>query len=93
MPFVRGWAVGMPFGGAGDCVDAFSALIPMLNGEPELVLLDGRARSGAKACAMPLKPGTIRACCWPLTPACTICRWRARASLSTDTPGAGEPRC
>ena len=89
MPFVRGWPGSVPLGGAGDCVDAFSALIPVPKGEPELVLLDGRARS----IAVPLIAGAIRDCCWPFTPACTICRCRARASLSTATPGAGEPRC
>jgi hypothetical protein len=93
MPFVRGRLLGTPFGGAGDCVDAFSALIPMPNGEPEFALLDGRARSGANACEVPFTTGAIRLCCCPLTPACTICRWRARASLSTDTPDAGEARC
>ena len=93
MPFVRGWPFSMPLGGAGDPVDAFSAFTPVPKGEPELALLVGRVRSGTKPCVVPFTAGAIRDCCCPLTPACTICRCRARASLSTVIPGTGEPRC
>lgn len=58
MPFII--PRGAPLGGAGDCVDAFSALIPAGIGEPELALLVGRCRSAPKACAEPFIAGAIR---------------------------------
>lgn len=45
IPFVSGGATGKALGGAGDCVEAFSALTAALIGEPECALLEGRSGS------------------------------------------------
>ena len=100
VPFVVGWWGGGKEGGwiidgagAGDCVAPFSSLTRPRIGELEFALLDGRAGSDVVvACDVPLVVGPWLV--WrPLTPAWTIWRWRRSASLSTMTPGAGDPRC
>lgn len=100
MPLVMGCMApaAVDCAGAGDSVDIFSYLTLAPEGLVALALLAGRGASVLDSCeddlAMPLTWGAGRDCvCWPLTPADTIARCRAKASLSTLTPGVGELRC
>lgn len=92
MPLAIGCNAGSEFEGAGDCVDDFSFLIPVLNGDPDLAL-PGRFPLRAICEVVRERPFIVvwLGCC-PFVPAWTSSRCRARASLSIVTPVVGDAR-
>lgn len=101
MPFTTPFATGCTAGaargtGAGDIVANFSCLTAADGGLCALPdELETTASPWEGGLAVPLVVGGVglECFCSPFMLACNICCWRARASLSTPTPGVGDSRC